>query len=73
MNELVSVILPVFNGEKYLAASIESILNQTYENFEFIIINDSSTDKSLQIIEKYKKQDERVVVISRKSKGLSLL
>jgi glycosyltransferase involved in cell wall biosynthesis len=62
--------MPVYNGEKYLDEAIQSILNQTYENFEFIIINDGSTDKSLEIIEKYKSQDERIVVISRENKGL---
>ena len=47
MNELISVILPVYNGEKYLDEAIESILNQTYTNFEFIIIDDGSKDSSL--------------------------
>ena len=50
MNELISVILPVYNGEKYLKEAIESILNQTYTNFEFIIIDDGSKDSSLEII-----------------------
>lgn len=71
MNEqLVSVIMPVYNGEKYLDEAIQSVLAQTYKNFEFIIINDGSRDKSLDIIEKYKNQDERIVVISRENKGL---
>ncbi len=70
MNELISVILPVYNGEKYLKYSIESILEQTYENFELIIINDGSTDNSLKIIEEYQKIDYRIVVISRENKGL---
>ncbi|MFY4818025.1 glycosyltransferase family 2 protein [Aliarcobacter butzleri] len=67
---MVSVIMPVYNAEKYLDEAIESILNQTYKDFEFIIINDGSTDKSLEIIEKYKQQDERIVLISRENKGL---
>lgn len=70
MNELISVILPVYNGEEYLDEAIQSILNQTYTNFEFIIINDGSTDKSLEIIKKYKEKDQRIVVISRENKGL---
>jgi len=70
MNDLISVILPVYNGEKYLSEAIESILNQTYENFEFIIINDGSTDNSLELIEKYKEIDNRIIVISRENKGL---
>jgi glycosyltransferase involved in cell wall biosynthesis len=69
-NELISVILPVYNGEKYLKESIESILNQTYTNFEFIIINDGSKDSSLEIIREYEKEDERIVVVSRENKGL---
>ena len=70
MNELISVILPVYNGEKYLKEAIESILNQTYTNFEFIIINDGSKDSSLEIIKEYEKEDERIIVISRENKGL---
>lgn len=70
MNELISVILPVYNGAKYLSVAIESILTQTYTNFEFIIIDDGSTDTSLEIIKKYKNQDERIIVITRENKGL---
>ena len=70
MSELISVILPVYNGEKYLKESIESILNQTYTNFEFIIIDDGSKDSSLEIIKEYEKEDERIIVISRENKGL---
>ena len=69
-NPMISVVMPVFNAEKYLDEAIESILNQTYKDFEFIIINDGSTDKSLKIIEKYKTQDERIVLISRENRGL---
>lgn len=57
---LVSVIMPVFNSENYLAESIESILNQTYRNFEFIIIDDGSTDKSYNIMKSYQKKDSRI-------------
>lgn len=67
---LVSVVMSVFNSEKYLVEAIESILNQTYTNFEFIIINDGSTDSSLEIIQEYMKKDERIVLISRENKGL---
>ena len=69
MNDpLISVVLSVYNTELYLEEAIESILNQTYENFEFIIINDGSTDRSLEIIQSY--SDERIVCISHKNKGL---
>lgn len=55
---LVTVLMTVYNGEKCLAYSIESVLNQTFKDFEFLIINDASTDKSLSVIESYK--DERI-------------
>lgn len=67
---IISVVMPVYNAEKYLDEAIQSILNQTYEDFEFIIINDGSTDGSLEIIKKYKNQDERIVLISRENRGL---
>ena len=59
-NPLVSIIMPVFNAEKFLRKSIESILNQTYKNFEFIIIDDGSTDGSREIIKDYAKTDRRI-------------
>ncbi|MBD3842801.1 MAG: glycosyltransferase [Campylobacterales bacterium] len=66
----ISVVMSVCNGEKYLAEAIESILNQTYKNFEFIIVNDGSKDNSLEIIKNYMKQDNRIVLIDRENKGL---
>lgn len=69
-NPAISVVMSVYNSEKYLAEAIESILNQTFTDFEFIIINDGSTDSSLAIIESYMAKDERVVLISRENKGL---
>lgn len=54
MEPLISVIMPAYNGEKYIGESIESILNQTYRNFEFIIIDDKSSDDTLHIIQEYK-------------------
>jgi len=58
----VTVIMAVFNAETYLAQAIESVLNQTYKNFEFIIINDGSTDNSLQVIKKYSATDSRIIL-----------
>lgn len=63
-NPKISVIMSVYDGEKHLDESIQSILNQTFRDFEFIIINDCSTDNSLQIIEEYAKIDERIVLIN---------
>ncbi|AAK80133.1 glycosyltransferase involved in cell wall biosynthesis [Clostridium acetobutylicum] len=62
---MISVIMPVYNCEKYLEESIESILKQTYRDFEFIIVNDGSNDKSIDIINKYANDDNRIVVVSR--------
>lgn len=67
---MISVVMSVYNGELYLDKAIQSILTQTYKDFEFIIINDGSIDKSLEIIEKYMSKDERIVLISRENKGL---
>ena len=60
----VSVLMTVFNAEKYLAASIESIRNQTFTDWEFLIIDDASTDQSLAIAKAYAKEDTRICVIS---------
>jgi glycosyltransferase involved in cell wall biosynthesis len=67
---LISVILPVFNSELFLAESIDSILDQTYENFELLIIYDESTDGSYSIIERYLNRDNRIKLIYGYGKGL---
>lgn len=70
-NKILSIILPVYNSEKYLAESIESIINQTFSDFELIIINDASTDGSREIALKYASKDKRILVIENKyEKGL---
>lgn len=61
---LISIVLPVFNGEKYLAMSIESCLKQTHSNLELIIVNDCSTDKTLSIANYYAKKDLRIKIIN---------
>jgi len=60
----VSIIMAVYNGEEFLSDSILSVLNQTYKNFEFIVVNDSSTDNSLNILKDFQKKDERIKVIN---------
>ena len=67
----ISVIMSVRNASSYLEKSIESILNQTFTNFEFLIMNDGSNDNSLEKLEKYSKIDERIVLFSQKNKGLT--
>lgn len=61
---MISVVMSVYNAEKYLPEAIESILHQTYSNFEFIIINDCSNDRSLSIIKEYSLKDNRIVLIN---------
>lgn len=58
--DLISIIMPTYNVEKYVGEAIESILNQTYENFEFIIVDDCSTDSTYEICKKYANQDSRI-------------
>jgi glycosyltransferase involved in cell wall biosynthesis len=70
MKPKISIIMPVYNSEKYLKDSIESIINQTFRDFEFIIINDGSTDNSLKIIKEYTKLDERIKIIDQKNTGI---
>lgn len=70
-NPAISVIVPVYNSADYLQVTIESILNQTYQNFELILINDGSTDDSGSICAKYSQMDERVKVIHQDNGGVS--
>ncbi len=65
-----SVILPVYNGEKYLAAAIESVLDQSYRNFELLIIDDGSTDGSVEIIRQY--SDPRITLKTQDNAGLGI-
>lgn len=62
-NNLVSIITPAYNCSKYISQTIESVLCQTYHDFEMIIVDDCSTDDTLSILEKYSKQDSRIKVI----------
>lgn len=64
---LVSVLLPSYNAEKYIAEAIESILNQTYRNIEFIIVDDASTDNTWKIIKSYAKKDKRIIAYRNKA------
>ncbi len=67
---LVTVVLPVYNGGDILADSIQSVLDQTYENFELIIINDGSKDKTLEIAREFEKSDSRIRVLTQENKKI---
>jgi glycosyltransferase involved in cell wall biosynthesis len=67
-NDKVSVIIPVYNSEKFLKDSINSVLNQTYQNLEIIAIDDGSTDNSLKILQKY---SDKITIIHQENKGLA--
>jgi glycosyltransferase involved in cell wall biosynthesis len=68
---VISVAMPVYNGERYLAAAIDSILSQTCNDFELIIIDDGSTDNSAQVLREYQKQDSRIRLIVRENRNLA--
>lgn len=67
----VSVIVPVYNSEKYLEKCLESIINQSHRNLEIICINDGSTDNSMEILKSFQKMDDRIKIIRQKNQGLS--
>ena len=67
----VSIIIPVFNKDKYISATIESILRQKFTDYEVIAVNDGSTDNSLQILKKYEEKDSRLFVIDIPNGGVS--
>jgi glycosyltransferase involved in cell wall biosynthesis len=69
MNErtpLISVILPVYNGEEHLSECIESVLSQTFKDFEFIIVDDASTDNTAQMLKEFAKKDKRINIVTHK-------
>ena len=69
MNLLISVITAVYNDEKYIKKSVESILNQTVTDFEYIIVDDGSTDDTLNILEEIAKKDNRLIILTQKNLG----
>ena len=68
---IISIIVPVYNAEKYLSRCIDSILRQTFADFELILVNDGSSDKSKEICEKYLESDPRIKLINQENSGVS--
>ena len=68
----VSVIIPVYNAEKYLKRCLDSIVNQTFKDIEILCINDGSTDNSLNILNEYAKNDSRIRIINQDNQGVSI-
>ena len=67
----VSIILPVYNKEEYLPAAFNSLLNQSYQDWELIVVDDGSTDTSGEIIEHFARQDPRITSLSQENRGVS--
>ena len=71
MSDLISIIIPVYNAEKYLEKCLDSLINQTYTNIEIILVDDGSTDNSYEICNEYSKRDNRIIVIKQENQGVS--
>lgn len=71
MEDLITIIVPIYNSEKYLERCIESIINQTYKNLEILLIDDGSTDNSYKICYNYSKNDSRINLIHKENSGVS--
>lgn len=68
---LISVVIPVYNVEKYLRQCLDSVVNQTYSNLEIILVNDGSKDGSLNICKRYAEKDSRIIILDQANQGLS--
>lgn len=71
MNPTISIVVPIYNVQNYLEDCIDSILSQSFKDFELILVDDGSTDNCLKICEKYKQLDNRIIVIHKQNEGLS--
>ena len=69
--KIVSVVIAIYNAEKYIKETVKSVMNQTYKNLEIILVNDGSTDRSISICEKLKNEDNRIQIINQSNKGVS--
>ena len=71
MSKTVTVVIPIYNVEKYLARCVDSIVNQTYKNLEIILVDDGSPDRCSQMCDDYAEKDSRIKVVHKKNGGLS--
>jgi glycosyltransferase involved in cell wall biosynthesis len=67
-----TILIPCYNAEKYIDRCLNSLINQDHKDLEIIVLNDGSTDSSLNILNSYKEKDRRIKIISRENKGLSV-
>lgn len=67
---LVSIVIPVYNRERYVGITLDSVIKQSYTNLEIIVVNDGSTDRSLEIIETISLSDKRIIIVNKKNEGL---
>ena len=70
LNNLISIVVPIYNVEKYLVKALDSIVNQTYRNIEIVLVNDGSTDKSSEICKEYASADDRIKLYTKENGGL---
>ena len=68
-NEMITLIIPVYNAQDYLKKCLDSIIHQSFENLEILCIDDGSTDGSLQLLENYKREDQRIIILIQNNKG----
>ena len=68
---MISIVVPIYNSEKWLEKCVKSLINQTYQDIEILLINDGSKDRSLEICNEYAKKDNRIVVIDKENEGVS--
>ena len=72
MNDLISIVIPVYNVEKYLDKCVNSLISQTYKNIEIILVDDGSKDSSLSICQEWTKKDKRIQVFHQDNSGMSV-
>lgn len=72
MDDKISVVLPIYNVEKYLNRCLKSVVNQTYKNIEIILVDDGSTDQCPELCEEWSRKDKRIKVIHKENAGLGM-